>query len=74
MKCAICRNGRTEKGSTTVTLEQGHTTLVFQHVPAEICNNCGEEYLSAEVNRVLLGHARKETAKGVTLEVLRYAA
>jgi YgiT-type zinc finger domain-containing protein len=45
MKCAICRNGITEEGYTTVVLEREQTTLVFKRVPAEICNNCGEETL-----------------------------
>jgi YgiT-type zinc finger domain-containing protein len=74
MKCAICRNGMTESGYTTVLLEKDNTTLVFKNVPAQICNNCGEEYISSEINRVLLGHARKEVNKGITLEMLRFAA
>ena len=46
MKCAICHNGKTEKGNTTVVLERDQTTLVYKNVPANICNNCGEEYIS----------------------------
>jgi YgiT-type zinc finger domain-containing protein len=37
MKCAICRNGMTESGYTTVLLEKDYTTLVFKNVPAQIC-------------------------------------
>ena len=74
MKCAICRNGITEEGYTTVVLERDQTTLVFKRVPAEICNNCGEEYISSEVNKALLRHARKELNRGVTLEMLNFAA
>ncbi len=74
MKCAICRNGITEEGYTTVVLEREQTTLVFKRVPAEICNNCGEEYISSEVNKALLRHARKELNRGVTLEMLNFAA
>jgi YgiT-type zinc finger domain-containing protein len=48
MKCAICRNGMTESGYATVVLEKEGTTLVFKNVPAQICNNCGEEYISSE--------------------------
>ena len=50
------------------------STLVFQKVPAEICTNCGEEYISSLINATLLSLAREELNKGVTLEVLRYAA
>jgi len=74
MKCAICRNGNTEKGFTTVVLEQNQKTLVFKRVPANICNNCGEEYIPSEVNRRLLSYARDEINRGVTLELLDFAA
>ena len=74
MKCAICRNGITESGYSTVLLEKDNTTLVFKNVPAQICNNCGEEYISSEINCAILSHARKEANKGITLEMLRFAA
>ena len=74
MKCAICRNGNTEDGYTTVVLEKDKTTLVFKHVPAKICDNCGEEYISSEVNKTLLRHAREELKRGVTLGMLDFAA
>jgi YgiT-type zinc finger domain-containing protein len=74
MKCAICRNGITESGFTTVLLEKGDTTLVFKNVPAQICSNCGEEYISSETNRVILSRAREESCRGITLEMLRFAA
>ena len=74
MKCAICRNGHTENGFTTVILEQNNTILVFKRVPAKICDNCGEEYISSEVNNKLLHHARAETNRGITFELLEFAA
>ena len=74
MKCAICRNGNTEKGFTTVTLERDKTILVFKRIPANICNNCGEEYISSDVNRKLLNFARNEINRGITLELLEFAA
>ncbi len=74
MKCAICRNGFTEVGYATVVLERDQTTLVYKNVPAQICDNCGEEYISSEVNKSLLSHARKEINRGVTLELLSFAA
>ncbi len=47
MKCAICRHGITTDGYTTIVLERDQTTVVFKKVPAQICGNCGEEYVSA---------------------------
>ncbi|MBF0103098.1 MAG: YgiT-type zinc finger protein, partial [Desulfobacterales bacterium] len=49
------------------------TTLVFKHVPAQICSNCGEEYISSEINSAILTRAREELHKGITLEMLRFA-
>ncbi|MFP4032012.1 MAG: type II toxin-antitoxin system MqsA family antitoxin [Desulfococcaceae bacterium] len=74
MKCAICRNGCNEERFTTVLLERDQTILVFRNVPAKICENCGEEFISFQVNRTLLQHARSEMERGITLEILEFAA
>jgi YgiT-type zinc finger domain-containing protein len=74
MKCAICRNGVTESGYATVLLENDDTTLVFRKVPAQICSNCGEEYISSEISRAMLSRAREESGRGISLEMLRFAA
>ena len=63
MKCAICRNGNTEDGYSTVVLEKEKTTLVFKQVPSKICDNCGEEYISSDVNKRLLRHAKEEIGR-----------
>ena len=74
MKCAICRNGYTQEDATTVVLERNQTILIFTEVPADICENCGEEYLSSKTNRRLLELAREALDRGVSLEMLKYAA
>lgn len=74
MRCAICQNGATVEGYATIVLERGHTTLVFKKVPAMICENCGEEYISREINKALLRRAREEFERGVVLEMLNFAA
>jgi len=74
MKCAICRNGSTVRGHITVVLERDKSTIVFKNVPARICENCGEEYLSEETNRELLRKAQEAADRGVDLELLRFAA
>ena len=74
MKCTICQNGMTTDGHTTIVLEREQTTVVFKKVPAQICNNCGEEYVSAEVNEALLSQAHAEWKRGITLEMLDFAA
>ena len=74
MKCAICRKRRNVRGHITVLLERKETTLVFKNVPAQICENCGEEYLASDTNNDLLKKAKEAVARGVDFQMLRYAA
>lgn len=74
MKCAICGHGATHPGTTTVTLEKDGTTLIIRSVPAEICDNCGERYMSEEVTRRLLAEASEAVAAGIELEIRSFAA
>ncbi len=74
MNCAICRHGALESGSATVVLERGDVTVIFKSVPARVCDNCGEEFVSAEVNESLLRRAEEALNRGATLEMLRFAA
>ena len=74
MKCVICKQGRTHSGMTTVILVRGLTTVVIKDVPAEICENCGEYYLSEEVTEKVQDMAEQAVKHGAELEVLSYAA
>jgi len=74
MKCLICKNGETRTGSATVTLERGETTLVIKGVPAEVCANCGEEYIGDDVTEQLLSVAEEAADKGVQVDVRQYVA
>ncbi|MCI0654834.1 MAG: type II toxin-antitoxin system MqsA family antitoxin [Methylococcaceae bacterium] len=73
MKCPICKHGNTQPGTVSVTLERGATTIVFRHVPAEVCENCGEEFHSAKVTEALLKQAETAVAEGVEIDVRRFA-
>lgn len=46
MKCVICKQGSTKPGHATVTLQRGNTTVIFKEVPADICENCGEYFIT----------------------------
>jgi YgiT-type zinc finger domain-containing protein len=74
MKCIMCKQGETQPGTTTMTLERDETMVVFKHVPAEVCQTCGEAYLDAAITRSLL-HILEEAARvGVQVDVRSYAA
>jgi len=74
MQCVICKQGETRPGTATVTLERGATTVVIKDVPADVCENCGEYYLSGEMTDRVLAMAETAVAQGAEIEVLRFAA
>lgn len=73
MKCLICKHGETHPGLTTVTLQRGDHTLVIKDVPADICENCGEYYLSEIVSTRLYRQAEQSLKRGAEIEIGRYA-
>jgi YgiT-type zinc finger domain-containing protein len=74
MKCVICKTGETRPGKTTVTLHRGQTTVLIKATPADICQNCGEYYLTEEVARNVYENAEAAARRQAELEILHYAA
>jgi len=74
MKCVFCRHGETRSGEITTTLQRGETTVILKRVPADVCDNCGEAYLSAEVTGEVLAKAEAAVKSGAEVEILRFAA
>ncbi|MBL1274698.1 MAG: type II toxin-antitoxin system MqsA family antitoxin [Ectothiorhodospiraceae bacterium] len=74
MQCVICKQGETRPGTATVTLERGTTMVVIKGVPADVCENCGEYYLSEEMTDRVMSMAEEAVAHGAEIEVLRFAA
>ncbi len=74
MKCPICKHGETTAGKATVTLERGAATLVVKEVPAQVCSNCGEEYVDEEVAAQLLREAEECERAGTEINVWHYRA
>jgi len=74
MKCVIRNRGATREGFATATLERGQATMAFKHVPAQVCSNCGEEYIDDTVVRHLLEHTDETPDAGVELDVRQYKA
>ena len=73
MKCRMCKNGNTATGTHTVTLEKNDTVLVVRQVPADICENCGEYYLDADVSTTLWEMVNRAVKHHAELEILNYA-
>lgn len=74
MKCVICRHGETQPGKVTVPLTRGESVIIFKGVPADVCDNCGEYYLSESVTEKLHTRAEQSVKNGAEVEILRFAA
>ena len=70
MECVICKNGTTKQGFVTFTLERGNVIIVFKNVPALVCENCGDFYLTEATTQLLLDKATKTIEKGVEFEII----
>ena len=63
-----------QPGQVTVTLQRNGTTLVIKNVPAEVCGNCGEEYVAEDTTSHLLKTAEDVTRVGVEVDIREYVA
>ena len=70
MECVICKNRTTKQGFVTFTLERNGVIVVFKNVPATVCENCGNFYLTSEITKLLLDKATKSIEKGVEFEII----
>jgi len=74
MKCVICKQGETHPGEVTVTLQRDKTTVIIKAVPGDICENCGEYYLSDEITEHVMEMAEEAAIRGAEVEILKLAA
>lgn len=74
MKCTVCRHGETQPGTATVTLSREQLTLVVKSVPAQVCENCGEEYVDEATASRLLETAEEAVRSSVQVHVRKYIA
>jgi YgiT-type zinc finger domain-containing protein len=73
MKCILC-GGETRPGNVIVTVNRSETVVIIKGVPAEVCENCGEYFLSKEVTGIVLRRAEEAVGKGAEVEIPRFAA
>ena len=74
MQCPICKQGQTAAGTATVTLRRDGLTLVVKAVPAQVCDNCGEEYVDEKAAAQLLGDADASARAGHEINVRHFQA
>lgn len=54
MKCVICKRDETQSDFATLSVVEGESTLVVKDVPADICVDCGDRYLTEGVGKRVL--------------------
>jgi YgiT-type zinc finger domain-containing protein len=74
MKCVVCKQGQTRPAKTTVVLQRGGATVVINDVPAQVCENCGEEYVDEEVAEAVLTATETAVRAGAKVEIRDYVA
>jgi YgiT-type zinc finger domain-containing protein len=74
MKCVLCKHGTTYTGTVNARLERDNCMIVLKDVPADICKNCGEYYLSQSTTAAVLDRAEKSIDRNAEVEILRFAA
>jgi len=74
MICPLCKQGELTPDKVTVTLERNSSTVVFKDVPADVCNNCGEEYVDETVTEKLLNSFDEAVRDGIVVEVRHFIA
>jgi YgiT-type zinc finger domain-containing protein len=74
MKCVICKHGDVVPGAATITLERDRLTMVVKHVPARICENCGEQYVDEAIASGLFKTAEEMANSGAQVDVREYKA
>lgn len=72
MRCIICKKGETKPDKATVILERNGMTLVFKGLPANVCANCGEEYVDEKTTKELLKSAEEALKAGVQVDIREY--
>ncbi|MBR1368493.1 zinc finger protein [Methanocalculus chunghsingensis] len=72
MICVVCRSGERQHGTTTITFEREGVLLVVKEVPAEICMNCGEDYVDASITHEIMLLAEQMARNGMCISVRRY--
>lgn len=67
--CPIC-GGRKEPGTTTYSVDLGTGVVVVRNVKAQICVQCGEEWLDDKTAEILESIVEEARTKQRQVEVL----
>jgi YgiT-type zinc finger domain-containing protein len=66
------QKGETAPGTATVTLQRDGLTLIVKEVPAQVCDNCGEEYVDERTTAELLAKVESEARARTEINVRHF--
>ena len=69
--CPSCK-GSIEEGRTIFSVELTVGVLIVRNVPAHICNQCGEKFISDDVMKVLEKIAMDARKRHTQIEVVEF--
>jgi len=72
-KCYFCK-GKVADQQITVDYRWGDTLVVIKDVPAGVCEQCGEKYLSSDVYKELerLAKSKSHITGEMTVDILDF--
>lgn len=70
-RCPLC-GGKKEDGFTTFTVDLGVSVMVIRHVPALVCDQCGEEWLTDTVSSELESMVNEVRKKRPLIEMTEW--
>jgi len=72
-RCFFCK-GRIVEQKVSVDFRWGAELVVIEDVPAEVCQQCGEKYISPEVYKEMenLAKTKVKPIKHVAIDVIRF--
>lgn len=70
-RCSLC-GGRLKEGTATVPFVLGDLVVVVRDVPAQVCKNCHEPYMSGKVTDKLTSLVNQLRALGGEVMVVSY--
>ncbi len=71
-RCPLCR-GSQVPGQTTFTADLQDRLVVIRHVPAWVCNQCGESFIDSDVARELEAMVASARARNAEVEIISAA-
>ena len=71
--CALC-GGALKDSATTFTVDYGYGLFVARHVPAKVCNQCGESWIGDQTSARLEELLEQAKSRHAAFEVIDMAA